>query len=191
MNIEVTKQESAEPPEPATQNTADSFSQTDPVSQPAETTTSLSTFTPVDNPSPGEPAPITSETASQPAVHPTIPLELPSGKKSLIKSPKLWGGLAAALIIVIAATFLLMPHSSRLSSTGKASINVSLPLIARETSSPKTYNIENSLSSGTDNTSLNSDLSNISSSMNQENNDKTSASNSLNDSQQQIAIPTN
>jgi hypothetical protein len=47
------------------------------------------------------------------------------------------------------------------------------------------------LASGTDNSTLNSNLNNINSSLSQENNDNTSVNSGLNDSSNQISVPTN
>lgn len=90
---------------------------------------------------------------------------------------KLWGTLVASGLAVAAAALIVLPHlgggSPALPTTTAPSPAASQPPTA-----------------ATDNASLTSDLAGISRAMNTANGDQVSADNALNDSQQQITIPT-
>lgn len=125
--------------------------------------------------------------------HPTIPLALPAGKSRLLGGKRTRGLLGAlAAILIVLALILVMPSSkhtplSSNTSSGKSSNLSKIP----SANSATTSNNSSLLSPGIDNNSLSSDLSNINTSMNQENTDQNSTTNALNDSSQQISVPTN
>jgi hypothetical protein len=100
----------------------------------------------------------------------------PSHKHWSIKfwAPALTG--AVALIAIISVVLLGSSHS-KMSTTSQPSTTV-----AQAKQQPAT--------SGSDNASLTSDLNGINNSQSQENNDQNSANSALNDSSQQISVPT-
>ncbi|HET8991882.1 MAG TPA: hypothetical protein VFN31_02505 [Candidatus Saccharimonadales bacterium] len=139
---------------------------------------------------PQSPAPATEN--ATPPFHPTIPLELPAGRKSLIHDKRALGLLGALAVLIVIALFVVMPSNQTkpLSDASKTGNTNNLSKIPSTNSvSPSTNSTV--LPAGTDNTSLNNDLNNISSSMNQESSDQNSSNSSLNDSSQQITVPTN
>lgn len=130
---------------------------------------------------------------------PTIPATLPASKPGKLKSKKLWLGLIALVIIIVLLLIILMPSSSKKVSV---SIRHRQPVVKTKTvktvgNLPSTAANSTSGSStttlpaGTDSSSLNNDLNSINSSLNQESSDQGLANNALNDSSQEITVPTN
>jgi len=99
---------------------------------------------------------------------------------------RFWLPLTGAATAVVIVAILLVPtftHSNGVvnSTTGSASKSVN--------STPSTSSTTPSVPAGTDNASLDSDMDGINSSMNQDSNDQSSADSAVNDSSQEITIP--
>ncbi len=97
---------------------------------------------------------------------------------------KLWAPIGGIAVIALVATVLLLPHGTT-------------PTTNNSSTAPTTNTTANTQSTGTpinpnDTTdaALTSDLNSINASMNQTSNDQSAADSSINDSQQQITVPT-
>jgi len=101
-------------------------------------------------------------------------------------APAIAGGIA-----ILAIVFFATPLSSNLRSDANKSgaKTNSTSSIAQSTTSPATS--APTVPAGTDNATLDSYVSSISSSINQENSDQSAANTTLNDISQEITIPTN
>ena len=93
------------------------------------------------------------------------------------------GILIIVLVVAIGAGswFVMHRHHSTTASTAHTAATTSAP--ASSTTTP--------LTAGTDNASLQTDLTNINSTMQQSSQDSTSANSAINDQQNEISVPTN
>lgn len=97
---------------------------------------------------------------------------------------KLWAPIGGIAVIALVATVLLLPHGTT-------------PTTNNSSTTPTTNTTANTQSTGapinpndTTDAALTSDLNSINASMNQASNDQSAADSSINDSQQQITVPT-
>jgi hypothetical protein len=97
---------------------------------------------------------------------------------------KLWAPALAGSLIVIVLVFIALPIGNH-----KSALKNDNPVASQSANTPASQTATQP-ATGTDNAGLASDLSDIDSSMNQENNDQNSANSALNDSAQQISVPT-
>jgi hypothetical protein len=106
-------------------------------------------------------------------------------KKSVSKGfrYKLWLPIAAGVAVVLLIIFIALP-----SSTNDASLNKANSVA---NSTPQTEKVATAVAPGSDNASLQNDLNGVQTAFNQESADQNGANSTLNDSQQEIAIPTN
>lgn len=105
-------------------------------------------------------------------------------------SVKVWAPAAVGLAVI--AVFVVLPLGGH-TFTSKNNANTTATTTQTAPSSNATQNsaaTNGSASTGTDNASLNSDLNSIQSSMNQESSDQNSSNTALNDSQQEVNVPT-
>ena len=102
---------------------------------------------------------------------------------------KIWSSVLAGGLAVIAVLFIALPHSSSPTTANNASATTTNKSQGvTQTTSPQASTA--TPAAGTDNTSLNNDLNSVQSSINQENSDQNNANTMLNDSQNQISVPT-
>jgi hypothetical protein len=100
---------------------------------------------------------------------------------------KLWAPALAGVAVVIAIVFIALPGTTTKNPTSSL---VNGPNTASNaSSSPKTTAVA-APAPGADNAALNNDLASITSAINQENSDQGSANSAINDSQQEITVPT-
>lgn len=100
----------------------------------------------------------------------------------------IWTSMAGA-VAVLAIVFVASPLWKNVTHNSKNNTQTTAANTAQTSNTPGGNS--GSLPAGTDDASLASDLASIQSSQNQENTDQSSATNTLNDSSQQVAIPTN
>ncbi len=116
----------------------------------------------------------------------TVSASLPKKRLSF----KVWAPVLAGGLAVVAVIFIALPSGSHLANS----------VVATKTSrsTSPTYNgsgqpttAASAPAVGTDNSSLQNDLSDVQSYMNQENSDQNSSNTAINDNQQVITVPTN
>jgi hypothetical protein len=115
-----------------------------------------------------------------PAV-PDTPTPIPPKELPRHRSRRLWFVLATVAAVVIVIILVLLTRKTE--APGKSATMTTSSNTAAASSA--------TLPAGTNNASLSSDVNNIQGSMNQENSDQTTATSTLNDSQQEITVPTN
>jgi negative regulator of sigma E activity len=110
---------------------------------------------------------------------------------------KAWGSVVGGLVAVLAVVFVIVPLTQNSSTKTDLESNVSSAKgvasnpAKQAPSTTATSKASPAPPAGTDDASLSSDLNSVSSSINQENADQSAANNAINDSSQEIAVPTN
>lgn len=110
--------------------------------------------------------------------------QLPTKQQPIKHRLRLWLVAGGATLALMALLFVVLPTMIH-PTTQRASQASSVASTGQSTGTTAT------LPAGTNNTNLASDLSSITASESQENTDQSSATTALNDSSQQIAVPTN
>lgn len=98
-----------------------------------------------------------------------------------------WPTILVGALTVLVVVFFTFSPTSKLSTTYK---NSSPSKSATKVAVQSTNEASSTPAPGTDNSSLNSDMNSVASSMNQESADQGSANSAMNDSQQEIVVPT-
>jgi hypothetical protein len=107
-------------------------------------------------------------------------------------SIKIWGPALAGGLAVLALIFVVIPHT--VNNTGTKTSNLTGNAVKTQsgqqpTSSVGSAGIQNTAAPGTDDASLQNDLNGVQGQINQENSDQYGANSAINDSQQEITVP--
>jgi negative regulator of sigma E activity len=99
---------------------------------------------------------------------------------------RLWVPTAAVGAAVVIAAILFIPT---LNHSNTASTKVATPTTSTANQTAPTTSTTPAVPAGTDNASLDSDMNGVNSSMSQESSDQTSADSAVNDSSQEVTVP--
>lgn len=118
--------------------------------------------------------------------------QLPSNIPKKHWGIKLWAPALVGTLAVLAIIFVAVPIGDHKTASKSTLLTTSTKTPASATTSSTSNNttVASATPASTDNTSLQNDINGVQSSINQENTDQASATSTINDSQQEITVPT-
>jgi hypothetical protein len=106
-------------------------------------------------------------------------------------SIRIWAPALAAAVVVVVILIIALPGGGSKQAANSAALKTASKINTQQPAKQSTAStVASATPSGTDNASLENDINSVQSSMNQENTDQNSANSTINDSQQEIAVPT-